>query len=623
MRTEWLVWCLVGASAAATVQGIAVEAESTVLPTHVVSATKIATDPEKIASSVTLLTASDLARMQVRTVLDALKGIEGVHVTQNGGLGQPATVFLRGANSEHVLVIIDGVQVNDPSTPGRVVDLTLLDVSDVESIEILRGPQSALYGSDAIAGVINIVTRKGKGKPSVTLSAEGGSYDTFRETAEVRGGTEHTSYAVSLSRVDSGGFSAADETDGNTEDDGYEKTTVSARFGFDPTENAGVSVFARHMDQESEYDDGVGPGADARDNVSEYEAVLVGANGRLDLLDSRWNQKLSASYATHDRSFDDSWGYAEYDANQFQTEWQHDFLIHDSSTLTVGTEYEREEAKGTGFSEVSADTLSVYAQDILTVGALTTVVGARYDDHEQFGDEVTYRVAPMITIEATGTRLVATYGTGFKSPSLYQLYAPTSAWGPIGNSDLVPEESDSWDAGFDQKLAGERATVGARYFETDIENLIDFVNGYENVAEAATRGVEVTAKAEVTEDLSVGVAYTYTDTEDLATGERLVRRPLHQASFNANYAWGDRANLGMHILYVGERDDRYYDGTSFSFVRTVLDDYTIVNVAASWQATRRLNVFARIENLFDEDYQQTAGYGTAGISGYGGVKVTL
>ncbi|NQU40963.1 MAG: TonB-dependent receptor [Lentisphaerae bacterium] len=588
----------------------------------VVSAGRVPMASEDVASSVTSISGAELERLQVTTLPEAVRLVPGVHVVRNGGPGQTASLYIRGAKPEHVLYLIDGMEVNDPSLIGRSGDLTLLDVADIDHVEVLRGPQSAVYGSDAMGGVVNVITRKGKGAPQVNLTAEAGSFETYRESLAVSGGTGIVDYAFTATRVDSEGISAANEADGNTEKDGFDRTGLSGRFGITPSENLSFDFVARYSKDSVEYDDGAGAGGDALDNVADSERFFFGGSAKLGLLDSQWQQRLSASTTSHRRDFMSTWGANWFDSSLLKAGWQHDLYYKDMNVLSAGVEIEQETAETDSLPEVDSDIKSLFAEDRLHMGDLVLVAGIRLDDHDTFGDEVTGRVGATLKLDEIGMRLKSSYGTGFKAPSLYQLYAPASAFGVIGNAELMPETSTSWDAGIEQRLADDRVTVGVTYFDSEYEDLIDFVDGYVNQSVATIRGVECSARMDLCEDLSIGGSYTYTDSEGEA-GKKLSRRPRHRASADIAYRCGDDITLSLTGIYVGEREDAYYSLTEFMTVSEDLPSYVVVDLAASWRLCENMTLFGRVENLFDEEYEELSGFGTPGISGYGGVRITL
>jgi vitamin B12 transporter len=610
----------------------------------VVTATRVETPMEEIASSVTVISSKEIERKQKTTVLEVLKGLPGLDVVQNGGVGGATSIFLRGANSEHTLVMIDGVEVNDPISPGRSYDFAHLTVDNIERIEVIRGPQSTLYGSDAIGGVVNIITKKGEGKPKFFLSTEGGSFTTFRESTGVSGGNRWINYSLGFSRLDTDGISAASKKDGNYERDGYKNTSLSARLGFIPKENLDVDFIFHYIKAKTELDNFGGVGGDDPNYVQESEQFLFKTQLGLSLFEKVWTQKLGFAMNDYDRDvknkkdpqhpFDSERG--QYDGQLMKLDWQHHLQLHKTNALTFGFEYEREEGKskyywesiwGPGqsiFPNKTANIKGYYIQDEIKLwDRLFATLGIRIDDHSRFGSETTYRVAPAYLIKETDTKIKGTFGTGFKAPTLYQLFAPATLWGPIGNKDLKPEKSKGWDFGVEQNFFKNRVTLGATYFRNDFKDLIqfDWGQGYINIAKAKTEGVELFASAKPIDDLTLRINYTYTDTEDKTTGEALIRRPKNKIGFDINYHFLNNGNVNLGVIYVGKRDD--LDFSISPSRRVKLDQYTLVNLAVSYDITKNFQLFGRVENLLDKEYEEVKGFGTPGLSFFGGMKLSF
>jgi vitamin B12 transporter len=601
----------------------------------VVTATRLETPYQQIGSSATVISREEIERRRLPMVIDLLRTVPGLDAVQAGPRGAQTSVFIRGAKSEHTLVLIDGVEMNDPITPGRSFDWAHLATDNVERIEVIRGPQSTVYGSDAIGGVINIITRRGKGPPTVTLTTEAGSHHTFREGLSVLGATPLFNYAVAASRFDTKGISAAAREDGNFEHDGYRNTTFSAKLGFNPAENFAVDIIARSIDTWAELDNSFGV-MDDPNYTARTRQHFLRAQGRLTLFDGLWEQKFGVSYTDHHRSTRNrpdpahvgEFERSSYDGDVLRFDWQHNLHLSETNTLTLGLETEEERGKSSytsqwgpsPFPEKSARTNSFYIQDQFAIGdRFFAVVGARYDDHSRFGSKWTYRAAPTYIIKETGTRLKASYGTGFKAPTLFQLYAPF-----FGNPSLQPEESKGWDLGVEQQLFGGLLTLDATYFRNKFKNLIDYsfvTSSYFNVGEAEAKGVELGATWRPRDDFYLRASYTHTDTEDRTTGLKLLRRPEHKAALEANYRLLKRTNVNLSAAYVGRRKD--VDARGWPATRVTLDDYLLVNLAVSHDINDNVQVFGRIENLFDAHYQEVKGYGALGIGFFVGVRATF
>ncbi|NOY53086.1 MAG: TonB-dependent receptor [Deltaproteobacteria bacterium] len=603
----------------------------------VVTADRILTPADEVGSSVTVLTHQQIVESGKNTVLDVLRDVPGLEVVRSGGMGKTSSVFLRGANAEHTLVLIDGVEANDPVSPRRSFDFSDLTVDNIERIEILRGPQSTLYGSDAMGGVIEIFTRKGKGKPSISLSAEGGSFQTFRETAASAGGNDDLDYSLALSQTKTGGISAADERYGNDENDGYRNRTVSGRFGWSPMENLSFDLTGRYSNARSDLDNSGGAGGDDPNYFTIARKLFLNSGARLSLWDGRWEQRLDFSVSDSNRKYNNGTDAAHpsdssrssYDGTFRKISWQHDLYLSGNNTLTLGLETERENGNSSyhsesaygpydsAFPEKSVRTTGYYFR---WAGRLVTTVGLRLDDHSRFGSRGTGRATFSYRV-GSGLRIKGSYGTGFKAPSLYQLYAPAGSFGPVGNAELSPEKSRGWDAGFEQEFSGGHGRVGITYFSNRFIDLIDFDygTGYRNLSGAATKGIEASCSFRPVSPLELHLDYTYTDTVDKSNNEDLLRRARNKLSMGTTWTLENKGELTADLRYVGPRDDMDY--SAYPSKRVRLGGYTVVDLAASVPVKGRYTLFARVENLFDKRYEENRGYGAPGRAAYAGLKV--
>ncbi len=612
----------------------------------VVTATKTEQPINQVASSVTVITREEIEKKQPIHVLDLLRSVPALDVVRAGGMGQQTSVFLRGANSSHTLVLIDGIEMNDPSNPTRSFDFANLSTDNIERIEILRGPGSTLYGSDAIGGVINIISRKGSGAPQTDLFAEAGSSRAKQGRVSFNGGTELVNYALTASYLHTDGVSAAGEKYGNREDDGYERKEIATRFGLTPVDDFDLDFILRYNDSETDLDNFGGPGGDDPNNIFYSRSTLARVQGRLFLFDGIWEQTLGFSMTDYDRSNRNKTDVdhpfettrTSYDSQIYKTEWQNNLYLNHSNILTAGIEYEEEHAKGSDyrtfldwltflpasssneFGRKTARTTGYYVQDQITLGDnFLATLGMRVDDHNRFGTEETYRATASYLVPQTQTRFKGSCGTAFKAPTLAQLYENSGF--VVGNPDLSPEESWGWDAGVEQSFYDSRLVLGATYFENKFDDLINtaynpvtFKFEYENIDEAKTSGVELTLSLTPLDGLNLMASYTYTDTEDCETDDQLLRRPRNKFNVNVNYQFLEQGNLNIDVIYVGKRDDYAYPEN------VTLDAYAVTNLAASWKFSEAFALSGRVENLFDEDYEEVFGFGTPGTAGYLGVN---
>jgi len=619
-------------------------------PEVVVTANRVATPEDEVGSAISVITEEQLADRQDTVVSDILRDVPGVSVTRSGGLGSATEVRIRGAETDQTLVLIDGIEANDPSF-ASVFDFGHLLTSGVERIEVLRGPQSAMWGSDAVGGVINIITKRGTGPIGATASYEAGRYNTHQFIANLSGAGETYDFSLNGTRLKTDGFSAAPE---GVEDDGYDNTTVSFRGGFQPIQDLRFDLVLRDTQTSKDTDAQVfdfppGPNygklVDA-DLVSETDQFLGRLQGKLNTFDGLWDHTAGVTLTDTDNNNKEN-GYrtSRNSGKKLKYFYQSDVFFDTPDfgdgehTFSVALEHEHEEfsQRGTGpdaprNQDQEADTNSVVAE--LTSGFLETLfltAAVRHDDNEDFKNSTTYRFTGSYLIRQSASRLHASYGEGVKNPSFLQRYGffPDSFQ---GNPDLKPESSKGWDAGIEQTFFDGRASVDVTYFDMDLtDEIVDVFSVFPFTVENADgkstrRGVEVSLSAQITDALGLAGSYTYTDSKD-ALGEPELRRPKNTASLNLNYGFADgQGNVNLGARYVGSRRDNDfadYDPVTFGPTVVKLDSYTLVNIAASYRFNRHLRVFGRVDNLFDKDYVEVVGFSTPGTAAYVGIQVGL
>ena len=649
---KWLGMGLVLALLSLPLNGFAEEEKdkTSTLDDMVVTATRSASETGSIGGiSASVITAEDIEAKKQTSVDEILKGIPGLDIAQNGGPGTTASVFLRGADSKNTLVLVDGVMLNDPSSPNRNANIGALTADNIERIEVIRGPSSVLYGSNATAGVINIITKKGKDKPSVYLGAEGGSYNTWREYGGISGKSGIFNYALSASHLYTEGFSTADDDndriphDGNTvEKDGHKNATVSGKFGVDINPDFDVNLVVRYFDTETDTDDSAngyvgdrfGPAGpptwsapaqpngkkDARVESKHGLGKLTVHNFFMDrFLESTFSYQASK---LDRKTFDnDNAQKYNYDGQTQEVSWQGSLDFDGADVLTLGTSYFMEEMKSNSIDSKDADTTSVWVQNQFFVGqGLDVVAGLRYDHHDRFDGKTTWRVAPAYTFQGTETTLKASYGTGFRAPSLFELYSS------YGNKDLKPEESEGWDVGVEQGFLDRTLKLNVTYFYMEYTNRIGYDTGtskYNQLpGDTLSHGVETSIQWLPSDILDFTFAYTYNDTKD-HNGEKLVRRPENKFSLNTQYRPMEKLSLNLDLHWVSDREAysgaKDKDGNSVD----VLESYFLANIAASYDLTDHVQLYGRVDNIFDEDYEEAWGYATPGLSGYAGVKLNF
>ena len=611
----------------------------------VVSATKTQTSTIELASSITVVDSAEIANRNSANVFELLKNEYGISFTRQGGAGTLSNIYIRGGNSDHTLVLIDGVEVNLNSDPSNVYDFAFLSTDNIQSIEILRGPQSTLYGSNSLAGVINIITKKGAGKPNFSLLAEAGSYKTYKTSLGINGNVTNFNYSVTLGRSESEGFSAASERYGNFEKDGYVKDNISARFGYDFAETAEINVFMKYNNSKSDYDQFGGKFGDDPTYVFDQEEFSFRSEGKLHLFEGKWKQKIGASIFRNIRKYNfdvseynSASSRSSYDGRKIKFDWQNNFNLIENHLFTFGLETEKEETVSeyyyfsTFFNSVSlfpqkeSNTFGIYLQDQFKFGqSIFGSAGIRVDKHNKFGSAFTYRLAPAYIIWETGTKLKATLGSGFKTPSLFNLYDPA-----FGNPDIKPEKSVGFDAGIQQFLANDMISVGVTYFQNYYKDLFGYDQNYKtiNVKKAKTNGIEIYFTTKLIDDFIFKLNYTFTNAKDLSDGildesRKLIRRPEHKIGGYVSYNFSRSSNVNLELIYVGKRDDLIFDNTTFTSSRIKLEPYLLLNLATHYQLTEFLRLNLRLENILGTDYEEVYGYATPGFSIYGGIKLSL
>ncbi len=615
-----------------------------------VTASRTPLSSNQTGSSFTIIDSDQIAQSQAVHVSDLLRSVPGIAVSRSGGIGAQTSIRLRGAEADQTLVLIDGIEANDPGQ-GSGYDFAHLLTSDVERIEIIRGPQSSLWGSDAMAGVINIITKEAGNGRQVTGDLEGGSFTTGRAAAgfSERSGNHHIAINANFLRSD--GTNVAEQGD---EDDAYRNATLNLKAGLNPLDNLELSLVARHTKAEKEFDPAPFPAfvpADG-DRESESSRAYALAKAKLDLFSGTWQHIISAAITdTNNENFADGIESSSTEGEKRKFSYQTNVFFDTptfadaSHTLTFAFENESEDFKQRGtpsfFGDPNQDQdftnnsyiveyrLGLWEQLFLSASA-------RHDANDLFDNATTYRGSAAYNIPNTGTTLRGTYGTAVKNPSFTDRFGFTPDTF-FGNPNIKPEESKGWEIGFDQRLLDDRVLVSMTLFRDRLE---DEINGFffdptlggfggftaVNIDGKSEReGVEFAVQAEITSNLNLSGSYTYVDsTQDDGAGNQIreIRRPEHTASLNANYRFmDDKANVNLGIDYTGEQNDS--DFSTFPATAVILDDYVLVNMASEYALNRSFSLFGRIENLLDEDYRDVFGFDTPSIAAYAGVRVNL
>ncbi len=600
------------------------------LQTIVISATRIPTPELELASSVTVVTADDIAARQERTLAAVLRDIPGLNVVQQGGPGAETSVFMRGTNSNHTKVLVDGIDVSDPSNANAAFDFGQLLTQDIERVEVLRGPQSGLYGSDAIGGVINVITRAGSGPMKLSASVEGGTFDSLNQTAGVSGSQEAFHYSANVAHLHSGStpvtpldLLAPGEQRHN---DYYDNFTVSSKLGFDLTPDFDLGLVTRYTNTHLHYtgeDYSTFPALPAaQQSASDTDEYYGRASAHLVSLEGGLNQTLGVAF-TRNRTATLQPQTAESlnTGERVKLDWQGAVRVSSAQSVLLGLEDARDEISAP--LSASVRTASAYVELQSRLGQhWFSALNARYDDNDRFGSKVTYRIAPTWVSSESGTKLKASVGSGFKAPTLGELF---QSFPPFffANPDLKPESSVGYDLGVEQGLGGGVVRVGATWFYNRIRDLItaDLTGTtYANVGRASTDGVESFVAYQPVRQLSLRLDYTYTQATDDVLHEELLRRPKHKGNLNATWRASDALLLNASVLTASGWVDGNRD---FSIPRLDAPGYTTVNLAASFDVSRQWAVFGRIDNLLDRHYENPVGFLQPGIGVFAGIRTQL
>ena len=611
--------------------------ETQTLEPAVVTATKIEEPVERLGAVVTIITADDLARHNYPTVADGLRDVPGVQVQRSGSLGKLTELRIRGTTPQQVQVLIDGLRVKSPTSGD--FDFSDLSPDQIERIEIVRGPQSTIYGADAIGGVVNVITKRGAGPFSAYASSEAGNYRALRERIGFSGRYQLFDYAASASWF---------EGSGQSQNDGFEQRAVSASVGVTLPADGHIGASFRYnrnaTDLPVSFTIPTPPFFVADPDTQQQSETVT--------LSLQWDQKPTPWFESHVRlgQFSDSLGFqnrfttgdilaGNFDAfdtdSQITTQRREvevvtAFQAPKWNTLTVGVEYRTESGRNRTIGVLeegdrqtfakSFDTASVFGQDELRLfDRLILSGGVRYDDNSAFGSATTSRASAVLLIPETNSKLRGTWGQGFRAPTINDLFFPG-----FGNPDLKPEHSESWDAGIDQTFWAKRIRLSATYFENRFRDLIQaiLVGGTfvpTNVARARTDGVEFVAEADVLDTLRVTFNYTHTKSEDLTAGTPLRRVAPDMLNFGLTWDPVRALSLFAQAYVVSSQFE------AVGFPRNPayhhVDIGGVYHILAKHGAWPALDLLARINNVTDEHYMEVFGFRTLGINALAGLQL--
>jgi len=587
----------------------------------VVTATRFDIPLDQSPATVSVITSEDLEQKQIERVSDALREVPGLTIVQTGTAGQLTSVFTRGLRSEHTQVLLDGIPINQGLQGAfNFADLT---TEDIDRIEVVRGPQSTLYGPRALAGVIQIFTKQGAGTPGVMVAAEGGSYDTFREWGQSDGKIDDFDYSIGASRLD---------TDNARPNNNYRNTAAITDVGWSPNDQLRIgSLFTYSLSDTGNPNTIFDPRP-----IDHFltERWLIGPHIDWKPTDW-WDHKFIFSY-DHERQLNDPnqdgfVGPTRALFERTQIDYQNDLRPTSWLTLTSGFFYSRVNAgqerpfvlqifgpQPTFVSDHTEEIAGFLQATLRPMENLIFVAGGRFDHFNQFGGVWTYRIASSYKIYRTNTTLHSSVATGFSPPS-----SQDKIFG--NNFGLKPERDFGWDIGVEQRLWKNRATMGLTYFHNDLSNAIGSNGLFQtlNLGAAETQGLEAELRVQPITDLLFTASYTYLDAEKTSSkdisqlqGARLPRRSRNEVYVSASYLWYKKLRTTVEAKSVNAREELNFGGPNFD-----IEDYIFVNIAAEYEVNPHLSIFGRIDNLTNEHYSEVFGFPALGRAAYGGVKL--
>ena len=601
----------------------------------VVTATRSEQPLSQVGASVTVIDAEKIKTRQSVAVVDLLRTVPGVTFSRNGGIGTTTSVNIRGAESDQTVALIDGVKINDPSTPGGGFNFGNMLTDNIARIEVVRGSQSVLWGSQAIGGVINMITAEPGERIAANASAENGWRDSGKLVGNISGKSGPVAASVGGGYYRTDGISTFSEARGGKERDGYRHYGANAKVKVTLSDAISVDLRGWYSDGKTGID-GFAPPTFTfgdTDETARTKEFIGYAGLNVALFDGRLRNRLAYALTDTRRQNLDFTSGAPFETfnakgRNERFEYQGVFDIVEGWKAIFGAETEkasfRSSSYGGPFATASARIDSIYGQlNAIPVTGLSLAVGLRRDDHDSFGGKTTFAANGVYSPNGGNTSLRASYGEGFKTPSLYQLFSE------YGNSRLKPESSHGWDVGIAQKLLDGRIEAGATWFQRDTGNQIIFINcpaltgicagrpfgTYDNVTRGRAEGIELSLNLRPTDALTVETNYSWVKAQNRMTGLDLPRRPRHSLNSAIDYQWAFGLKTGATITHVGSSFDNIANTRK-------LAGYVLVDLRASYPVTKGIEIYGRIENLFDEHYETTYRYGSPGRAAFAGVRLT-
>jgi vitamin B12 transporter len=592
----------------------------------VVTATRYETLAKETGKSIEVVTEEDIKKSGKKSVYELLGMLPGVTITGYGNYGSSTKVYIRGSRKANALLLIDGVRLSDPTSVGKQVDLGILTSDNIERIEVIKGAMSSLYGSEATGGVINIITKKGKGKPSVTAGAEGGSLKYHKEYISSSGSTEKMNYSFNITKVSTEGESSVREITPQSyefDKDGYENLSASGAVSINIFNNAVLDMTMRYVDSEYEYDDYVDEDDPNKKMMRTFFAG--GATFKHSPLDFLMYQG-GVSYASlvrNELDNNDTIDTTEeslyiYQGRNLGANFLTSISMGDVNELTFGVDYLKENGEtGSNWgvnNEKDIYNAGFYAHDKVSLFDMLFLNGGiRYNKNEKFGSHTTFDGGVSLITPVIGTLFRVSAGSGLRIPSFYELYNPS-----IGNEDLDPEESLTYDAGIEQSIFGKMITIGITYFVQEMENEILYApTGFYNVeGKIESNGYEVDLKLRPLDFLFAAYNYTYVEYKQ-EDESRVLGRPSHKHNAALNAVIMEKINV--NLAYTYQTKTKGYNTATTHYNLKAYDKLDL-NVRYN-DITENLSAHFRVENLLDEDYELAYGYNAPGRTFFAGLDL--